>query len=273
MSHISTLRPLLKWAGGKRWFINRYKNILALATQRGRIVEPFAGSLALAFGLQSQSVLGGDVNPHLMNFYNQVKAGEFYIPETIRSKDTYYALRTEFNQLILDGQALSVRGAQLFWLLNHMGFNGLCRFNQDGLFNTPFGAYASRIIFPHWETYKSFFEQWTFQTQTFEALKLLDQDFVFCDPPYDHGWQGYYETHFSLDKQEKVAQWLKNHKGRGLIMNHATPQILEIYQAAGFEIQIVSAPRSISANGQKRKDVQEVIATHHFSWKELMRSV
>ena len=272
MSNPQSIRPLLKWAGGKRWFINRYQHALSSVAQ-GRIVEPFAGSIALAFGLQAKEVLAGDINPHLINFYNQIKSGSFEIPLTIRTKDNYYALREEFNGLILGGDALSSRGAQLFWLLNRMGFNGLCRFNQEGLFNTPFGKYSTRMIFPAWDFYNTFFEKWKFQSQSFESLELWDNDFIFCDPPYDNGWQGYYETNFSMGQQEKVAQWLKNHKGLGLIMNHATPEILEIYKAAGFETHIISAPRRISASADRRKDVQEVIATHHFSWKDLMRSV
>jgi DNA adenine methylase len=154
-----------------------------------------------------------------------------------------------------------------------MGFNGLCRFNQEGLFNTPFGEYTSTIQMPYWPAYQALLAQWSFYAGSYEKLPIGETDFIFCDPPYENGWQGYYETNFTLDQQNQVAQWLKNHQGPGMIMNHATPEILEIYKDAGFECHIVFAPRSVSAKASSRKNVQEVIATHHFSWKDRHRSV
>jgi site-specific DNA-adenine methylase len=58
-----------------------------------------------------------------------------------------------------------------------------------------------------------------------------------------------------------------------MIMNHATDRIIELYKDSGFEVTIIPAPRKISAHAKHRKDTQEVIATHHFSWKEWVRSV
>lgn len=265
-------RPLLKWAGGKRWFMELFSDRFDSVQDR-RWVEPFAGGLACAFYLNVDSVLAGDINPHLINFYCHVKQPGFLVDSVTRTKEHFYALRSEFNDLIRTGSAYTLRGAQLFWLLNRMGFNGLCRFNQKGYFNTPFGCYSSPIVMPQWENYHLLFQKWDFSVGSYAHLPVRATDFIFCDPPYDHGWQGYYETHFSFEKQQDLAHWLAQHPGPGLIMNHATPRILDLYRSVGFKCHILSAPRFISGSLSGRRVVQEVLATHHFSWKDDATSV
>ena len=45
-----TLRPPLKWAGGKRWQVPHLQSIWAPHARR-RLVEPFCGGLAVTLGL------------------------------------------------------------------------------------------------------------------------------------------------------------------------------------------------------------------------------
>ena len=66
-------RPPLKWAGGKRWQV---KHVLPYWERpHRRLVEPFAGGLAVAFRLGPRRALLNDVNPHLINFYQWLKRG------------------------------------------------------------------------------------------------------------------------------------------------------------------------------------------------------
>src|SRR5215510_7130262 len=67
-------RPPLKWAGGKRWQL-RYLEPLWKPNAHRRLVEPFCGGLAVALGLKPVRALLNDVNPHLINFYGQLKTG------------------------------------------------------------------------------------------------------------------------------------------------------------------------------------------------------
>lgn len=264
--------PLLKWAGGKRWFASRYANLLR-SVGWDRFVEPFAGGLSLSFFMKEKSVLACDINPYLINFYQTVQNGlPSFVPE-IRNKERYLNLRAQFNVLIKENRALSEEGAILFWTLNRMGYNGLCRFNRSGLFNTPFGLYKTPLIAPSWSDYQAIMKNWVFQHGSFEDLQIQSGDFIFCDPPYDQSWQGYYHQTFSCSDQEKLARWLKNFPGKGLIMNHATSKMSELYQDYGFALHYVQAPRRIGPTRDSRRSVQELIATHHFSWKDLARSV
>jgi DNA adenine methylase len=58
-----TLRPPLKWAGGKRWQVPYLLPIWDVHSNR-RLVEPFCGGLAVTLGLTPARALLNDANPH-----------------------------------------------------------------------------------------------------------------------------------------------------------------------------------------------------------------
>ncbi len=92
-----------------------------------------------------------------INFYNALQTGEitaarakaFLEREGVlleqRGEDHYYAIRERFNA---NGDPLD------FLFLNRASFNGVIRFNRQGLFNVPFGhkpqrfskAYVTKIV-------------------------------------------------------------------------------------------------------------------------------
>jgi DNA adenine methylase len=129
------LKPPLKWAGGKRWLVPELNRLWQQHQQR-RLVEPFCGGLAVTLGLNPTNALLNDINPYLINFYRQLQQG---LDATITSeefdKDIFYGRRDRFNDYILKGQANTREAAVLFYYLNRSCFNGLCRFNRQGLFN------------------------------------------------------------------------------------------------------------------------------------------
>jgi DNA adenine methylase len=70
----ASLKPLLKWAGGKRWLLPRLQELWQ--TNEGcRLVEPFMGSLSVALGLQPDMALLNDANIHLVNLYHHLQQG------------------------------------------------------------------------------------------------------------------------------------------------------------------------------------------------------
>jgi DNA adenine methylase len=64
----ATVRPPLKWAGGKRWQVPHLRPLWERHRQR-RLVEPFCGGLAVTLSLTPSRALLNDVNPHVVNFY------------------------------------------------------------------------------------------------------------------------------------------------------------------------------------------------------------
>jgi DNA adenine methylase len=268
------LTPFLKWAGGKRWFINQYARLLQPFVGGRRIVEAFAGAGAFSLKLSPQKALLNDVNPHLINLYRQIQQGTVLISADISlTKEYYYSLRTEFNGYIVAQNYIGASQARLFWLLNRLGYNGLCRFNKKGFFNTPAGRYKKIHTGYDWSAYKSLFDKWEFSLGSYDTLCIQPDDFIFCDPPYDTSWQGYYHNQFSFEEQQHLASWVVKQQVPVILMNAPTSRIVELYEDSGFEIHYLTAPRTLAAESRSRKKCVEVIATHNFSWKDLTKNV
>jgi DNA adenine methylase len=260
----SALKPPLKWAGGKRWLVTHLVDLWRPHFNR-RYVEPFCGGLAAALGLQPAKALLNDVNPHLINFYKQIQRGlELHI-EMRNDQSLFYEHRDSFNQLTRAGNSKgfgSTKAAQLFYYLNRTCFNGLCRFNQSGEFNVPFGTYKSISYATDFLAYKSLFRNWTFSSSDFQSLRLDSDDFIYADPPYDVEFTTYSAGGFSWDDQVRTAEWLAKHPGPVVISNQATKRIVSLYKRLKFKLTYLDAPRRISCTGDRTK-AKEVLATRN----------
>ena len=257
------LKPPLKWAGGKRWLIPKLSRIWAKHRDR-RLVEPFCGGLSVALGLQPEKALLNDVNSALINFYQQCQKGLKLDIELANDEALYYQHRASFNELnLLNTHGTDVnKTAQLFYYLNRTGYNGLCRFNQSGGYNVPFGRYKTINYQQDFAHYQQQLNQWEFTQQDFAALAIEDDDFIYADPPYDVPFRQYAQKGFDWEEQERLALWLSQHKGPVLVSNQATPRIKALYKSLGFKLRILDAPRRISCKGNGRQAAKEVLASH-----------
>ena len=255
------MRPPLKWAGGKRWQVRHLRPLWEPRRDR-RLVEPFCGGLAVALGLMPAGALLNDVNPHVVNFYRWVKRG--LKPAVVMKNDasTFYAHRDRFNALLKKGQADSSEAAALFYYLNRTGYNGLCRFNQDGEFNVPFGRYSRIDYRSDFADYVAAFRAFEFTSTDFEAMPLEPADFVYADPPYDVSFRQYAKNGFGWDEQVRAAEWLARHRGPVVLTNQATDRIKKLYRTLGYRLTYLTAPRLISCNGDRTPAI-EVLATRN----------
>src|SRR5260370_30680384 len=117
----------------------------------------------------------------------------------------YYQSRDRFNELLSNGGARSDEAAALFYYLNRTGYNGLCRFNQKGGFNVPFGRYTRIGYADDFLEYKHVFADWEFTNTDFDQMELDSGDFVYADPPYDVESTSYSKAGFTLDDQVRTA--------------------------------------------------------------------
>jgi len=253
------IRPPLKWAGGKRWLLPYLKPLWEGHTEK-RFVEPFCGGLSVSLGLTPKKAWINDINPHVINFYDQIKKGLTITLRFKNEEDTYYRNRDRFNTLIREGQEKSAEAAELFYYLNRTGFNGLCRFNSQGFYNIPFGRNKKINYVKDFLEYRKYFKKWKFTSKDFNKMKLGDNDFVYADPPYDMTFNHYSKGGFSWEDQVRTAKWLAKHTGPVILSNEATPRIVELYKSLGFKLTILDAPRTISCTGDRKK-VKEVLAT------------
>lgn len=249
------MKPILKWAGGKRWLVPLLKEAWEPYSQT-TLVEPFTGGLAVALGLNPQKALLSDANLHLINFYQQIKKGLQIKVVLENNADFYYEMRSQFNDMIHRNQFRNKKAASLFYFLIRTGFNGLCRFNQSGLFNVPFGQHRTINYQYDFREYQSVLEQWDFCSGDFEALKLKGSEFLYVDPPYDVEFTNYHGSSFRWEDQIRLGEWLNYHRGPIVASNQATARILKLYKALGFTIFTLPAPRSIACNGDRRPAIE-----------------
>lgn len=253
-----SLKPPLKWAGGKRWLLPYLAPLWESHSTR-RYVEPFCGGLAAPLGLRPKRALLNDINPHLINFYSYLQCGLELTVAMENEEQSFYRHRSRFNQLIKEGEWQSAEAAQLFYYLNRTCFNGLCRFNQSGEFNVPFGTHKSIAYATSFARFKLIFENWGFTNRDIGALQIEADDFIYADPPYDVEFTTYSAGGFSWDDQVRTAEWLAAHPGPVVLSNQATTRIVGLYEKLGFRITYLAGPRRISCTGD-RSAAREVLA-------------
>ncbi len=253
-----TIKPPLKWAGGKRWLVPHLHPLWA--PHRGRrLVEPLCGGLAVTLGLAPERALINDLNPHLVNFYRWLQGGLAVAIALENNAELFYVHRARFNHLVATGHTESKEAAELFYYLNRTAFNGLCRFNSKGEFNVPFGAFKQINYTRDFAPYTDVFAEWQFTVGSFDSISLAPDDFVYADPPYDVEFTKYSKEDFGWDDQVRLAHWLAAHPGPVVLSNQATERVVQLYTALGFEIRVLSAPRRISCTGD-RTPADEVLA-------------
>jgi len=255
------LRPPLKWAGGKRWQVPHIESVWRRHAHR-RLVEPFCGGLAIAFGLTPGRALLNDANPHLINFYRWLQRGLQIDIALENDERLYYQHRERFNELYTTGQSATLEAAALFYFLNRTGFNGLCRFNRSGRFNVPFGRYLRIGYRRDFSLYQDVCAGWTFTCEDVESVPLERDDFVYADPPYDVEFTQYAKGGFSWADQERTAVHLAAHGGPVVLVNQCTERIERLYRRLGYELRFLEAPRRISCTGD-RSPAREILATRN----------
>lgn len=263
------MKPFLKWAGNKYRIVDKIRGVLP----RGeRLIEPFAGSAAVFLNTDYKTNIVNDMNADLINVFVTLKqhgpafvdaCKNLFTPDE-NVPEVYYEFRDEFNQT-----SDRFRKAALFVYLNRHGYNGLCRYNNDGGFNVPFGRYK-KPYFPFEEMmmfyHKS--EDATFQTEDFELVMQQAQpgDVIYCDPPYvplsdTANFTNYSAGGFGVDEQLRLAKVARETSERGipvLISNHHTSFTEAIYKSADittFEVQ-----RLISCDSTNRNKAAELLA-------------
>lgn len=101
------LTPPLKWAGGKRWQVPHLEPLWRPHAHR-RLVEPFAGGLAVALGLSPARAILNDINPHLISFYGWLRRGLKITIPLENDETLFYTHRKRFNELLAAGNGMSV---------------------------------------------------------------------------------------------------------------------------------------------------------------------
>ena len=262
-----TLLPFLKWAGGKRWFVQKHADLLPHSFNR--YIEPFLGGGSVFFHLKPAKSLLGDTNPDLIAAYHGIQENWKGVVRSLKSHDRnhseayYYSVRDRHPKKVV------TRAARMIYL-NRTCFNGIYRVNLRGEFNVPRGSRDS-VIFEsdRFNEIAVLLANAEIRLSDFEALidEAGKDDFIFADPPYTvrhnlNGFVKYNETLFSWQDQERLAAALIRAQARGasiVVTNANHSSIRKLYRGKGFRIITTSRFSSISANSVHRRQYDELI--------------
>jgi len=265
------MTTILKWAGNKTAVMPHLKKYLPAGP---RLVEPFAGSCAVMMATDYPHYLVADINPDLINLYQAIKEDVnsfIHLAERIFSKFTteegYYKCRQFFNTVPLE----PIDKSAYFLFLNRHCYRGLCRYNQRGLFNVPYGNYKKPYL--PVDEIRAFAEKAvraTFICASYdETLAMLQAgDVVYCDPPYDGTFTGYHTAGFTEDDQYHLASILERRSSEGhpvIVSNSDTSLTRSLYR--NFSLHQLTAKRSMGVAAGESKSAVEVIAVSKpFVW-------
>ena len=258
--------PFLKWAGGKRWLIDRYAGVFLECS--GSYIEPFLGAGSVFFHLCPDRAYLSDSNSALIETYRAIRDNWRLVFKHLKrhnnnhSDSYYYDLRSSCPKT-------PATKAARFIYLNRTCFNGLYRVNRAGRFNVPRGT-RDTVIFEtdDFETLSEILQNVELKDCDFEESidRANNGDLVFADPPYTvrhnkNAFIKYNEKLFSWDDQIRLANCLKRAAKRGVKIvatNAYHPCVIELYQDF-FELRPISRKSQISANRQYRGNFEELL--------------
>jgi DNA adenine methylase len=264
-ANTSEIVPLLKWAGGKRWFAAQH---LAFVPENfSRYVEPFLGSGALFFKIRPQTAILSDLNARLIEMYRAItidwRGVKKHLLEHAKhhSAEYYYKVRSRRCKTEI------TRAAQMLYL-NRTCWNGLYRVNLRGEFNVPRGTKDS-VILPtdDFAATAGALKGAELRVADFEDT-LADckaGDFVFIDPPYTvrhnmNGFIKYNDRLFSWEDQVRLKDAAVRANARGadiLILNANHESIRELYKGA-CETTPLDRQSVLAAAAEHRGKVEEL---------------
>ncbi len=267
------IRPFIKWAGGKTRVL---PDLLPILPKGDCLIEPFVGGASVFLNTDYRRYVLADINPDLINLYQCAAFDTELLISTARNLfssgnnvDTYNSNRLGFNQKKTNSSTVT---AALFLYLNRHGFNGLCRYNNNGDFNIPFGKYRNPY-FPEHEI--RLFAEKANDTATlficadFKETLLVHTEpgfVIYCDPPYlpaseTANFTQYHTSSFTSDHHRELVELLwgvhRETAAPVVISNSDTPATREIYQH--YQFHEISVSRSLGASVASRKKAGEVI--------------
>jgi DNA adenine methylase len=244
------VKPFLRWAGGKTWFLGEIDRFLPTAF--GDYYEPFLGGAAVFFYLKQSGRLTGlavlsDANEELVDCYIQVRDNVEDVITHLRSyrntRDFYYDMRA------LAPSSETERAARFIYL-NRTSFNGIYRVNLNGVYNVPYGfkeyaelfdcenlREASRLMNGTPILYKDFQEP---------LSQVGAEDLVFLDPPYtvahdNNGFIKYNQKLFAWRDQERLAATIGTIADKGayyVLTNAAHPSVEDLFGRFGTRVEL-----------------------------------
>lgn len=264
----ATLKPILKWAGGKSQMLDFL--LPKVPTRYEKYIEPFFGGGAFFFALQPEKAVISDSNPELINLYRQIADHVEEVIELLSRYKNTSKMFYEVRELNWEQLAPTEAAARTIYL-NKTCFNGLYRVNKKGQFNVPFGKYPNPKICDAdglRQVSRVLKKATIVNGDYFLVLEQYAQagDFIFLDPPYlpvseYSDFKRYTKEQFYEEDHVELAKMVDRLYEKGcyvILTNSNHPLVHELYSR--FRVEVIQTKRYISCNGNSRKG-EDVIVT------------
>lgn len=293
-----TIKPFLKWAGGKTQLLDDIISIIPTDFKKSNFqyVEPFVGSGAVLLRLLSldefniQKAVINDINKILIETYKAIKSKhyelinclfelnwDYYNSISFENRKLYfYEKREEYNS----DEIPIIEKTALLIFLNKTCFNGLYRENSKGKFNVPFGRYDKPKIYNKElisNTHSALRDVDIYQEDYYDTIKHIDGERVlfYLDPPYrpiskTSSFSSYTKNVFDDEEQIRLKRFcdLINSKDYKFILSNSDPQNIDKNDTffedlySDYIIKKVKARRFINAKSDKRGLINELLITN-----------
>lgn len=292
--NVITLKPFVKWVGGKSQLIDELEKMLSANEEKTftKYCEPMVGGGALLFNVLSkydfEELYISDINLELINAYNAIKNNVEKLITELKEmqlaflpmdengrKFYYYSIRDKFNTIKLT-DVTAINKAAYFIFLNKTCFNGLYRVNKKGQFNVPMGAYKNPTICDEENllNISKVLKNVTIVCGDYSLAKdFIDQNtFVYLDPPYrpiseTAAFTSYNSDTFDDSEQTRLAKFIDeiNLKGSKIVLSNSDPKNVnkndtffdDLYKE--YKIKRVSATRMINSKADNRGKINELL--------------
>lgn len=266
----NTVKPVLRWAGGKKWLVKHLTDIIDCEFEYNNYFEPFVGgaSMFLSFS-PSNNVYLSDLNDALISTYKTIRDkpdGIIEILKTYKNEEAfYYSLRKK--KVHSD-----IENAAKFIYLNQTSYNGLYRVNNKGEYNVPYGYRKKNFLDEiNLLEFSKRLENASLRCCDFETIKenIHTGDLIFLDPPYtvshnNNGFIKYNQKLFSLEDQYRLSSFINEIKKKGafyMLTNAAHLEIDKIFDQGDRKIEL-SRASLIGGTNAKRENVKEYVFTN-----------
>ena len=284
----SQVKPFLKWVGGKTKLLSEIEKNLPknLIKKSFNYVEPFLGGGAVFFHLiqkfDIEKAYLNDLNNKLIDVYKDVRDKNTELIQKLKKLESDYYGSSDKKTFFLDKRnefnsiKKSTQKSALFVFLNKTGFNGMYRENSKGEYNIPFGQMKSPLI-----CNKELLEKTSkllkdkdivFSSKGFEKLIINDTNtFYYLDPPYrpistTSSFTDYTKSIFNDKTQLSLKEYCDKIDKKGSLFMQSNS-----YSEDGFfqklyqnrKINNLKVMRTISADGNKRSKVKEIIIKNY----------
>lgn len=269
--------PIFKQVGGKSQLLSDL--LYACPENPSRYFEPFAGGAALFFGLSrtarldsTRVVLSDSCGGIVQTFVGVRDQPELVINALKQFEEQYQRGGEALYYRIRDAWNNGCQTPARFIFLRQTSFNGLWRYNKDGMLNMAFGHYAKPKILDREGILAASRALQGVEVRRGDWVEVLGNeewtpgDLIYCDPPYLGRFNQYDADGFSGDDHATLLNWCGMLARAGVHVvytNEDVPPVRKLLERYWPEarVSVHGSRRYVNRDGQGRHPIPDLIAS------------